>query len=102
METTNRQPFEFPPDIVAVMYAPAICVAAGWPLVLAGWFSDSLGLAALGLMVGLCGLVMAPPMAVIALYRALRVDPRRVIWGAALLDAVALAGTGLVILVAAR
>jgi hypothetical protein len=100
MTRTNAHSSEVAPHMVAAMYAPAAFVAAGWLLGLIGWGSDSLGIGALGFMLVLCGLVMAPPMAVIALYRASNVGGRPVIWGAAVLDAAVLAATGVFLLAA--
>ena len=98
--TTNTTPSQLSPNDVAVMYAPAVLIAGGWLLAALGWGANSFGLFALGMMMGLCGIVMAGPMAVIALYRAIKVDTRSVIWWAALLDALALVGSGAVMLAA--
>jgi hypothetical protein len=77
-------------------------MTSGWLLASLAYASGSDGLGLVAIMAGLCGLVMAPPMAVIALYRAINVDRRPLIWGAALLDAAAFAASGLVLVVASR
>jgi hypothetical protein len=102
METTQTHSDQIPPNIVAVMYAPAALLASGWLPGLLAYSSDSLELVLVAGMAWLCGLVMAPPMVVLALYRAIRVDTRPLIWGAALVDAGVIVASGLVLLVASR
>ena len=84
---TSDTTTQFPTNVVTAMYAPVLLTAGGWLLALLGWNAESLGLIVAASMALVCGAIMAVPMTVIALYRAINVDARPVIWGAALLDA---------------
>ena len=86
MDTTDTKT-QFPTNVVTAMDAPAILVAGGWLVAMLGINGGSLGPVVIGSMALVCGTIMAVPMTVIALYRAINVDARPVIWGAALLDA---------------
>ena len=101
MNTTHTT-YEFPSNIVTAMYAPVLFTAGGWMLALLGASGGSLGVVLLGMMLLLCAVVLAVPMTGLAVYRAIKVDTRPMIWGAALLDAAVVLVHGALLYVASQ